>query len=336
MEGETVRVTASVGISLYPDDGLDLESLLKHADIALYEAKNAGRDNYRFFDADMDIGHGERLALQQALRHAIGTEQIFLEYQPVLDLHTGQMVSFEAMVRWRHPELGVLAPGRFVPLAEQCGLILPLGEQVIELVFRQITEWRAAQLTVRPVAVNLSPQQLANEELVPLVVRLATRHGVELSLLQLEVTETAVMQDAGRHVAALEALRELGCKVFIDDFGTGYSSVSQLKSLPIDRIKIDGSFVRDMPVDANDAAIVGAVISMARSLDIELSAEGIESAEQLGMLQDLGCRLGQGFHFSRPIAPSQCVALLEQAARNTRLSDSLKIRQLRASAGQAG
>lgn len=336
MEGETVRVTASVGISLYPDDGLDLESLLKHADIALYEAKNAGRDNYRFFDADMDIGHGERLALQQALRHAIGTDQIFLEYQPVLDLHTGQMVSFEAMVRWRHPELGVLAPGRFVPLAEQCGLILPLGEQVIDLVCRQVTEWRAAQLTARPVAVNISPQQLASEKLVPLIVKLAARHGVELSLLQLEVTETAVMQDSGRHVAALEALRELGCKVFIDDFGTGYSSVSQLKSLPIDRLKIDGSFVRDMPVDANDAAIVGAVISMARSLDIELAAEGIESAEQLGMLQDLGCRLGQGFHFSRPIAPSQCVALLEQAARNTRLSDSLKIRQLRASSGQGG
>jgi diguanylate cyclase (GGDEF)-like protein/PAS domain S-box-containing protein len=336
VEGEALRVTASVGISLYPEDGMDLESLLKHADIALYEAKNAGRDNFRFFDSDMDIGHGERLALQQALRHAIGTDQIFLEYQPVLDLHTGQMISLEAMVRWRHPELGVLSPGRFIPLAEQCGLMLPLGEQIIELACRQLAAWQAAGVTPRPVALNLSAQQLAQDGLVAMITGLAERSGIALALLQLEVTETAVMQDAGRHVAALEALRGLGCKIFIDDFGTGYSSVSQLKNLPIDRIKIDGSFVRDMPVDANDAAIVGAVVSMARSLGIEFAAEGIESAEQLGMLRDLGCGIGQGFHFSRPIAASQCVALLEQAARNARLSDSLKIRQLRAAAGQGG
>ena len=332
MEEEDFRVSASVGVSLYPDDGFDLESLLKHADIALYEAKNAGRDNFRFFDADMNIGHGERVALQQSLRHAIGTEQIFLEYQPVLDLHTGHLLSLEAVVRWRHPELGVLAPGRFVPLAEQSGLILPLGDQVIDLVCRQLESWRAGGLTPRPVSFNLSPQQLVQDRLRATIETIAQRHGVELSLLQLELTETAVMQDSGRHVGTLESLRALGCGVFIDDFGTGYSSVGQLKNLPIDRIKVDGSFVRDMPVDANDAAIVGAVISMARSLGIEVSAEGIESAEQLRMLQDLGCRIGQGFHFSRPVAPEQCVALLEQAARNTRLSDSLKIRQLRAQA----
>ena len=333
MDDADLGVSASVGVSLYPDDGFDLESLLKHADIALYEAKNAGRDNYRFFDAGMNIGHGERVALQQSLRHAIGSEQIFLEYQPVLDLHTGQLQSLEAMVRWRHPELGVLAPGRFVTLAEQSGLILPLGEQVIELVCHQLAAWTAAGLLPLPVALNVSAQQLAQHRLRPTIEAIARRHGVDLSLLQLELNETALMQEAARHIADLESLRALGCRIFIDDFGTGYSSVGQLKNLPIDRIKVDGSFVRDMPVDQNDAAIVGAVISMARSLGLEVSAEGIESAEQLRMLQDLGCRLGQGFHFSRPVAADQCVALLEQATRSSRLSDSLKIRQLRAAQG---
>ena len=329
IDGTVFSVSASVGISVYPDDGFDLESLLKHADIALYEAKSAGRDNFKFFDAEMNIGRGERVALQQALRHAIGTPQIFVEYQPVIDLQTGQLSSFEALVRWNHPELGLVAPTRFVPVAEQSGLIHSLGEQIIDLVCRQLVAWRGQGLVVRPVAVNVSPLQLERESLVPMVQQIVANCGLELHLLQFEITETAIMQEAGKHMGSLQTLRDLGCKISIDDFGTGYSSLSQLKNLPLDRIKIDRSFVRDMSLDSNDAAIVSAVISMARSLGLEVVAEGIESAEQLGMLQGLGCEFGQGYHFGRSMAAEHCVALLEQAARSGRLSQSLKVRQLR-------
>jgi diguanylate cyclase (GGDEF)-like protein/PAS domain S-box-containing protein len=318
IDDHSFAMSASIGISVFPDDGSDVESLLKHADIALYEAKNAGRDNSRFFCADMVVGRGERVALQQALRRAIGTEQIRVEYQPIFRLQTGELSSFEALVRWTHPELGAVAPQNFIELAEQTGLIHALGDQILNIVVRQLAAWRSMGLQLRPVTLNVSPLQLARESLTPAIRRVCGSYAIDLSLLYVEVTETALMQEGGRHVAGLRMLRELGCKVLIDDFGTGYSNLAQLKNLPLDRIKIDRSLVSDMANDANDAAIVTAVASMAHSLGLEVVAEGIETAEQLLMLQQLGCAYGQGFHFARPMSPEDCISLLEAASRSER------------------
>jgi diguanylate cyclase (GGDEF)-like protein/PAS domain S-box-containing protein len=329
VEGQAFAMSASIGISVFPDDGLDLESLLKHADIALYEAKNAGRDTSKFFRADMVLGRGERVALQQALRQAIGTEQIYLEYQPIFRLHNGELSSFEALVRWAHPELGIIPSEQFVELAEQSGLIHALGEQILNLVFRQLAAWRSLGLQLKPVTLNVSPLQLGRETLPQAIRRVSGHYGIELGLLHIEVTETVLMQEGGRHAASLRLLRDLGCKVLIDDFGTGYSNLSQLKNLPLDRIKIDRSLVRDMATDSNDAAIVTAVTTMAQSLGLEVVAEGVETAEQLLMLQQMACAYGQGFHFSKPLSPEDCIALLEAAARAARGTDSAKVRSLR-------
>ncbi|MFO1502735.1 MAG: EAL domain-containing protein [Steroidobacteraceae bacterium] len=328
IEDQSFAMSASIGVSVYPDDGGDVESLLKHADIALYEAKNAGRDNSKFFSPDMVLGRGERVALQQALRRAIGTEQIRVEYQPIFRLSSGELSSFEALVRWSHPELGEVAPQQFIELAEQTGLIHALGDQILNMVVRQLAAWRSMGLQLRPVTLNVSPLQLARESLTPAIRRVCGSYAIDLALLHVEVTETALMQEGGRHVAGLRMLREQGCKVLIDDFGTGYSNLAQLKNLPLDRIKIDRSLVHDMANDANDAAIVTAVTSMAHSLGLEVVAEGIETAEQLLMLQALGCAYGQGFHFARPLSAEDCIGLLEAASRLERGTDT-KARSLR-------
>jgi diguanylate cyclase (GGDEF)-like protein/PAS domain S-box-containing protein len=328
IEEQSFAMSASIGVSVFPEDGADVESLLKHADIALYEAKNAGRDNCKFFRTDMVLGRGERVALQQALRRAIGTEQIRLEYQPIFRLQTGELSSLEALVRWTHPELGAVPPQHFIELAEETGLIHALGEQILNMVVRQLAAWRSMGLQLRPVTLNVSPLQLARETLTPAIRRVAGHYSIDLSLLHVEVTETALMQEGGRHVSGLRLLRELGCKVLIDDFGTGYSNLAQLKNLPLDRIKIDRSLVSDMANDSNDAAIVTAVTNMAHSLGLEVVAEGVETAEQLLMLQQLGCAYGQGFHFARPMPPEDCVALLEASSRSERGQEA-RVRPLR-------
>jgi diguanylate cyclase (GGDEF)-like protein/PAS domain S-box-containing protein len=328
IEDHAFAMSVSIGVSVYPEHGVDVETLLKHADIALYEAKSAGRDNCKFFSQDMVLGRGERVALQQALRRAIGTEQIRLEYQPIYRLQSGELSSFEALVRWTHPELGAVPPQQFIELAEQTGLIHSLGEQILNLVVRQLAAWRSMGLQLKPVTLNVSPLQLARESLTPAIRRVAGLYAIDLTLLHVEVTETALMQEGGRHVAGLRQLRELGCKVLIDDFGTGYSNLAQLKNLPLDRIKIDRSLVNDMANDANDAAIVTAVTNMAHSLGLEVVAEGIETAEQLLMLQQLGCAYGQGFHFARPMPPEDCIALLENSSRAERGTEG-RLRSLR-------
>jgi len=273
-------------------------------------------------------GRGERVALQQALRRAIGTEQIRVEYQPIYKLQTGELSSFEALVRWTHPEQGAIAPQHFIELAEQTGLIHALGEQILNMVVRQLAAWRSMGLQLKPVTLNVSPLQLARDSLTASIRRVAGQYAIDLTLLHVEVTETALMQEGGRHVAGLRQLRELGCKVLIDDFGTGYSNLAQLKNLPLDRIKIDRSLVNDMANDANDAAIVTAVASMAHTLGLEVVAEGVETAEQLLMLQQLGCAYGQGYHFARPMPPEDCIALLETALRSERGADA-RMRSLR-------
>jgi diguanylate cyclase (GGDEF)-like protein len=331
IDGATFTLTVSVGASVYPDDGLDLEVLLKHADIALYQAKDHGRNNLQFFAADMNVRLMERVALEQALRRAIGTEQIYLEYQPIVDVTTAVPIGLEALLRWHHPEFGLVPPARFIPVAESCGAIVALGEQVLRHVCRQLHDWNAAGVPILPVSINVSPRQLDRTRLQDTVEKMIHEFGVDARLLSFEITEGAVMHDAEQHLGTLHALRRLGSRVAVDDFGTGYSSLSYLKHLPIDALKIDRAFVRDMASDANDAAIVAAIIAMARTLGLRTVAEGVETVDQLERLRAMGCDAAQGYLFSRPMSVRACGALLESlggAAEQAR-DETIRRRALR-------
>jgi diguanylate cyclase (GGDEF)-like protein/PAS domain S-box-containing protein len=332
--GAVLNVGMSIGIAVYPDDGRDLEQLLKHADIALYQAKERGRGMHQFFTAEIGSRLNERLSLGQALRSAIGTDQIFLEYQPAFDVNTRTPVSVEALVRWRHPELGLIAPGRFIPIAEQTGLITELGSWVIRRVCRQLAEWQTLRVSLLPVSINVSARQFEQGRIAERVAELARDFDIDPRLLHFEITESVVVHSSEQHLGALQALRALGSKILIDDFGTGYSSLSYLKNLPIDTLKIDRSFVSDMPHDDYDVAIVRAVVGIARSLGLQLVAEGVETAEQLECLRGLGCETAQGFLFSRPLPAAECQQLLERHCPQRRGTEP-RVRLLRTSPGSA-
>jgi diguanylate cyclase (GGDEF)-like protein len=324
-----MAVTVSIGISMYPQDGLDPEVLLKHADIALYQAKEQGRNNHQIFSPDMNVRVMERVALEQALRHAIGTEQLFVEYQPIVDIATGCIAGLEALARWRHPQLGLVPPVRFIPVAEQSGAIVELGTSVLRQVAAQLAQWSADGLPVVPVSINVSSQQFARGRLQDLVESVAREHGIDPSFLCIEITESAVMRDIEQHLGSLHALRRLGAKIAVDDFGTGYSSLAYLKHLPIDALKVDRSFVRDMATDTNDAAIVTAIVRMARSLGLRTVAEGVETVEQLEQLRALGCELAQGYYFGKPMAATRYPTLLGELNAEPAKSDTVQRRVLR-------
>jgi len=311
-EGGTFGVTVSMGISVYPEDSLDFEGLLKHADIALYQAKDRGRNNFQVFAADMNVRLMERVALEQAMRRAVGTEQLFVEYQPIVDLPGGTLVGLEALLRWQHPDLGLVPPARFIPVAEACGAIVEIGDHVLRQVCRQLGEWVKDGLPLVPISINISPRQFDRSRLQDTVEALAREHGVDTALLSFEITEGAVMHNIEQHLGTLHALRRLGSRIVVDDFGTGYSSLSYLKHLPIDALKIDRAFVRDMATDSNDAAIVTAIVSMARSLGLRTVAEGVETADQLDRLTTLGCDAAQGYYLDRPMSARAARAKLEQ------------------------
>jgi len=314
-EGDSIESSASMGIAIYPDHGADIDALMRHADIALYVAKSSGRRRHQFFDHSMSEAFVERIFLQQALTRAIGTQQMFLEYQPLVDLTSGQLTGFEALLRWRHPDRGLVPPLVFIPVAEHCGLIDALGTEVAQMVCRQLERWRRDGMELLPVAINVSPLHFARGILGQQMASAAAACGIEPSLLHLEITETALMNGTGKEIQTLEALKELGVKVMIDDFGIGYSSLNHLKSLAIDGLKIDRSFVRDMTTDERDAAIVSAVIGIANSLGIGVLAEGVESAQHVQQLRSLGCHHGQGNYLHAPVTADKCGALLMQAAR---------------------
>ena len=318
--GVTLTVAPSIGISVYPEDGTDPEQLLKHADIALYNAKDRGRGNHQFYTPEMNARLRERLGLERALRQALDNNesggpmgQLFVEYQPCFDLQSMRTVSLEALIRWRTADGTFIPPSRFIPLAEQSNLIVEIGEYVLRRVCLQLSEWQRERLPLVPVSVNISVRQIEMTPLASVVSGFAKELGIDASLLHFEITESAAMQNSPYHLGALQALRNLGSRILIDDFGTGYSSLSYLKHLPIDTLKIDRAFVRDMASDANDAAIVRAIAGVAKSLGLMLVAEGIESAEQLECLRKLGCECGQGFYFSPPVPADTCRALLRQA-----------------------
>jgi diguanylate cyclase (GGDEF)-like protein len=334
IDGAPLKIIASIGISVYPNDGTNLEQLLKHADIALHEAKAHGRSNYQFFTGEMQARISERLELEQALRAALGTEQLCIEYQPSFDLQSKAPVGFEALARWHHPHLGLVPPARFIPIAEQSNLVLELGGWALRRVCRQLAEWQALGLPLLPVSVNVTSRQFEQGRLVETVAGLTREFGIDATLLQIEITESAAMHHPEQHLGTLQALRDLGTRILIDDFGTGYSSLSYLKHLPIDTLKIDRAFVRDMASDSNDAAIVSAIIGIARSLGLHVVAEGVETAEQVACLLRLGCHTAQGFYFSRPLTAAVARVLLERLGTRRRSADSPKLSVLRSPVGK--
>ena len=301
VQGHVLNVTGSIGISLFPDHGADSATLLKNADLAMYCAKENGRNNFRFFTAELNARAVERLTLENSLRVALENKELFLVYQPQLEIATGKVTGGEALLRWRHPELGLVAPDRFIPIAENSGLIVPIGEWVLRTACTQACCWQDLGLPPVPIAVNVSAVQLHEERFLPLIRRVLDETGLAPQYLELELTEEVLFSNSGKALAMLQELAGLGLPLSIDDFGAGYSSLSYLQDLPVCKLKIDRSFMRAMTVNPRDAAITAAVISMGHSLNLKVLAEGVETDEQMSFLRAHGCDEIQGFYFSKPL-----------------------------------
>ncbi|WP_428604022.1 bifunctional diguanylate cyclase/phosphodiesterase [Sedimenticola sp.] len=321
LENQEISVSASLGICLYPRDGRDPDTLLRNADAAMYRAKEAGRNNYHFYTEELTRKSIERVQMENYLRQAIKGEELYLVYQPQVALQSGRVIGVEALIRWRHAQLGMVSPARFIPLAEESGLIHPIGEWVLHTACRQGREWLDQGVDFGRIAINISGRQIQQGRLPEQVKRLLEETGFPADCLELEVTEGFIMRQAEAAIDQLRKLRELGVVLAIDDFGTGYSSLSYLKQLPIHKLKVDQSFVRDIPEDPNDMAITAAVIAMGLSLGLSVIAEGVETGEQVEFLIQHACQEGQGYLFSRPIRAEQLVEFLAQRACNVNPDD---------------
>jgi len=309
IEGHDLQVNVSIGISIFPDDGQDTETLIKCADTAMYHAKENGRNTYQFFEPEMNVRAVERQSLETHLRRALERREFVLHYQPKANLETGAVTGTEALIRWLHPERGLLPPAHFVPIAEDCGLIVPMGQWVLREACRQARAWQNAGLSPLPVAVNISALEFRHKDFLPGVRAILAETQLEPRYLEIEVTESVLMQDVKATATLLHALKSMGVLLAIDDFGTGYSSLSYLRQFPIDTLKIDQTFVRDSTTDADDAAIVSAVISLGRSLRLRVVAEGVETREQLAFLKTRSCGEGQGDYFGRPVVAGEFAEL---------------------------
>ena len=312
--GADQHVSGSIGIALYPDDGHDAPTLLKNADTAMFHGKSLGKNTYQFFTAQMTVAVKRRAAMESNLRAAVKNGDFSLVYQPQIDLNSGEIVALEALVRWVSVQSGTIMPSEFIPLAEETGLINEIGEWVLREACLQAKKWLDAGMPRRRIAVNLSARQLADKGFVELLASILEATKLDPSLLELEITESQVMRQGEASVLRLNEIAAMGVQLSIVDFGTGYSSLSYLKSLPIKKLKIDQSFVRDITIDPNDTAIVVAIISMAKSLDLDTIAEGIETAGQLALLRAKGCRVGQGFYFSVPLSADDLAPLLANSS----------------------
>ncbi|MFN2309418.1 MAG: EAL domain-containing protein [Gammaproteobacteria bacterium] len=315
IDGHILKPSCSIGISLYPEDGRDFDSLLQRADMAMYKAKEAGRNTYRFFDAAMNLRAKEYLLLLHRLQQALENGEFSLHYQPQWDIERGTVIGVEALLRWHSPGLGEIPPERFIPIAEGSGLIIPLGDWVVREACHQLGRWRAAGLTDLSLSVNLSAVQFRRATLLTSVVAALDDSGLPAQLLMLELTESSLLQDVDNSLHTVGDLKALGVGLAIDDFGTGYSSLSYLKRLAVDKLKIDQSFVRDIGADPDDTAIVRAIIQLARSLHLGIIAEGVETPEQLAFLRREGCHEIQGYLTGRPLPATALEDLLRTPAR---------------------
>jgi len=312
LQGNEVVVTASIGITVYPFDDERIEELLKDADTAMYRAKEGGRDNYQFFTADMTAHAVERMQMEQDLRKALERDELVLYYQPQIDLGTRRVSGMEALLRWNHPEKGLVSPAQFIPILEETGLILQVGEWVIRTAVNQCRTWIDEGVGAYRIAVNLSARQFRQSNLFEQIETAITEVGLDPQLLELEITEGLLVENIDATVATLDRLNAMGLQVSIDDFGTGYSSLNYLKRLPLDTLKIDQSFIRDITTDADDAAIAQAIIGLAGSLRLKVIAEGVETMEQLAFLQNEGCQEVQGYLFCRPQPPGELATWLTE------------------------
>lgn len=308
-----LHIGGSIGIAVFPDDGTNAETLLKNSDVAMYHAKQNGRNNYQFYTDELNKSAQERHTLGLDLRHALERDELVLYYQPVMDMPANQLHSVEALLRWQHPQHQLVAPDKFIGLAEETGLIIPIGEWVIKTVCLQIKAWKSQGYSVPRVAINLSGRQFRDKALIKNISRILEETGTEARYITLEITESMLIDDIEKVVETLKCLSDMGLHISIDDFGTGYSSLSYLKRFPIDTLKIDRSFVRDIVTDRNDHTIVATIIAMAHSLEIEVIAEGIETAEQLQLLMAQRCDHYQGYYFSRPVPVSHIENMLQES-----------------------
>jgi diguanylate cyclase len=315
VDNKNLDISVSIGVSTYPSDGPDAETLMNKADTAMYEAKKHGRNNYQFFRRDMQVRLADRQLLEADLRYALGRNEFLLHYQPKLNLQTGQIIGVEALIRWAHPQRGIVSPGQFVPIAEECGLILPIGRWVLLEACKQARAWSDSGLGIVPVAVNVSAAEFTDKDFISGVRAVLIATGVEPWNLELELTESVLMQDAESTVRTLGALKAMGVTLAIDDFGTGYSSFTYLRRFPVDALKLHQSFVHEITEHPEDATIVSAMINIGISLKQRVIAEGVETRAQLKFLQSHGCTEGQGYYFSRPIAAGRAGKLLQAGIR---------------------
>lgn len=313
LEGLDLQISASLGIALYPDAGKDAEALVKNADTALNRAKELGRENFQFYSEEMNALSFRQLGVESQLRKGLERSEFFLQYQPQFNVQTGELAGMEALVRWQHPERGVVSPAEFIPLAEETGLVIPLGRWVLRTACQAARNWLDAGFNMVPVAVNLSARQFQADDMPDLVAAVLEETGLAPRYLELEITETVIMKDLEKTIDQLQRLMQLGVTIAVDDFGTGYSSLNYLKRFPIHVLKIDRSFVKDIGKDSDDSAIVGAVIALAHNLKLEVVAEGVETEEQLSFLKERGCEKAQGFLLGYPLFVEEVPALLGRA-----------------------
>ena len=314
LRGTDIRASCSIGIAVYPKDGETFGELLRHADVAMYQAKDSGRNTYRFFDEDVNTSMQENLHLISSLREAIDQEEFVLHYQPIMNLATGALVGAEALVRWQNPKLGLVAPGLFIATAEKSGLIVELGQWVMEEACRQMRAWQDAGAPPLTMAVNLSPVQFRRGGVEAVIERALKHSGLNPACLEVEVTESTLLQDADQFIQALQRIKAMGIRISIDDFGTGYSNLSYLQRFAVDKLKIDQSFVKQLTNGPQDTAIVNAIIQMAKSLQLTTNAEGVEDETTRARLAAMGCDLAQGYLFARPLPAEQFAAFMQAHA----------------------
>ena len=305
-------VTLSMGICVFPDDGEDVSTLLVNAESAMALAKKLWRNNYKYYVKEMGEASSRRLVLETSLRRAVERGELLVQYQPIVDLNTGNFTGAEALVRWNHPQFGLLAPDKFIPLADETGLIIEIGEWVLHQACMQMKSWHDMGFYPMSISVNVSAVQLGQPQLLNHVADVLRNTGLDPACLELEITESVLMQDAEATINMLRALKEMGIKISVDDFGTGFSSLSYLKRFPIDILKIDKSFTRDIDMDPDNSAIVTAIAALARSLNLSVLAEGVESKQQLDFLREKKCERVQGYFFSRPLNPEGLLTLMAQ------------------------
>jgi diguanylate cyclase (GGDEF)-like protein/PAS domain S-box-containing protein len=317
--GQQCRVTASIGIAMYPDDAQDVTALLRNADMAMYRAKEEGKNGFQFYSPVIGAVSEKRLQFETGLREAVGRDEISLHYQAKVEISSGEIRGVEALMRWSHPEFGEVSPTQFIPIAEESGLIVPLGLWAMRAACAQTVVWIRSGLPQLSMAVNLSPRQFLDPNLVDSIRQVLEETGMPPNLLELEITESVMLHDIEAAIRKLMAIRNLGVRLAVDDFGTGYSSLSQLKRFPIDALKIDRSFIRGIPTDKDDMAITEAILALGKTLGVTIVAEGVETSEQQAFLERHACHEMQGFYFSRPIPPEQFAEFYRAHARGRQL-----------------